>query len=111
LVEASATRTRAPVGIVTDRRRRSVTLAVRDYALWRMLLRPRSRLHSAGGAHKTIVRFARAGSRGGVAVSSQMLNEQTFPPASLPAVRERAAPAAMSLTGTIVKALALLVVA
>ena len=44
-------------------------------------------------------------------MSSQMLNEGTFAPASLPAGRERAAATTMTLNGTIVKAIALLAVA
>jgi FtsH-binding integral membrane protein len=44
-------------------------------------------------------------------VSSQMLNERTFSSASLPADRERVAASTMSLSGTIVKAVALLAVA
>ncbi len=55
-------------------------------------------------------RFARAGTPGGVAVSSQMLNEQTFASAEVPAARAPATQT-MSLAGTIAKAVTLLVVA
>lgn len=41
-------------------------------------------------------------------MSSQMLNEHTFAPASVPSARATAAPAAMTLNGTIIKSLALL---
>jgi hypothetical protein len=44
-------------------------------------------------------------------VSSQMLNEQTFTQVSIPARRREAAESTMSLPGTIVKAIALLLVA
>ena len=44
-------------------------------------------------------------------MSSQMLNERTFSPASVPAERERLAASTMTLPGTIVKSVALLAVA
>jgi uncharacterized YccA/Bax inhibitor family protein len=49
--------------------------------------------------------------RGEIAVSSQMLNDQTFSPAALSASRVTTPAATMTLTGTIIKAIALLVVA